>query len=59
MRDYDVNSIVSSYQIEVTERNGDSYLSAGEMPLPVLYFIMSTVFLASGCFWVGILCKSK
>lgn len=46
-------------QIEVTETNGDNYLSAGEMPLPMLYFIMSTVFLASGCFWVGVLCKSK
>ncbi|KZS13991.1 Protein GPR108 [Daphnia magna] len=45
--------------IEVTETNGDNYLSAGEMPLPMLYFIMSTVFLASGCFWVGVLCKSK
>lgn len=29
------------------------------MPLPMLYFIMSTLFLASGCFWVGVLCKSK
>ncbi|EFX74656.1 hypothetical protein DAPPUDRAFT_199743 [Daphnia pulex] len=46
-------------KIEVTETNGDNYLSAGEMPLPMLYFIMSTVFLASGCFWVGVLCKSK
>jgi len=45
--------------MEVTESNGASYLSAGEMPLPMLYFIMSTMFLASGCFWVGVLCKSK
>ncbi|BES98783.1 Lung seven transmembrane receptor [Nesidiocoris tenuis] len=45
--------------IEIEEKNKESFLSAGEMPLPALYFMMSLLFFLSGCFWVFILAKSK
>ena len=37
----------------------ESYLSAGEMPLPALYFMMAVLFFISSCFWIFILRKSK
>jgi hypothetical protein len=46
-------------QLEIEENNSGNYLSAGEMPLPALYFMMSILFFLSGCFWVFILRKSK
>lgn len=46
-------------QIEILENNGGNYLSAGEMPLPALYFMMALLFFLSGTFWVFILRKSK
>ncbi|KAF6202004.1 hypothetical protein GE061_004400, partial [Apolygus lucorum] len=45
--------------IEIEEKNQENYLSAGEMPLPALYFMMSVLFFLSGCFWIFILVKSK
>ncbi|KAF0306799.1 Protein GPR107 [Amphibalanus amphitrite] len=45
--------------VEMIERNMDSYLSAGEMPLPALYFMMAVLFFISSCFWIFILRKSK
>jgi len=49
--------------MSVTEENEDSdgknYLSAGEMPLPALYFMMSVLFFTAGCFWVVVLKKSR
>lgn len=48
------------FTMEIMEKNNrGNYLSAGEMPLPALYFMMSVLFLLSGCFWVFILVKSK
>ena len=47
-----------SFDVEVEEKNHDSYLSAGEMPLPALYILMSVLFFLSGCFWVFILRKN-
>ncbi|XP_066991840.1 protein GPR107 [Anabrus simplex] len=47
------------FTIEIEEKNGENYLSAGEMPLPALYFMMALLFFLSGCFWVFILRKSK
>ncbi len=47
-----------SFDIEIEEKNNDSYLSAGEMPLPALYILMSCLFFLSGCFWVFILRKN-
>ena len=32
--------------------------SAGEMPLPALYILMSVLFFLSGCFWIFILRKN-
>jgi len=47
-----------SFSIEIEEKNSDSYLSAGEMPLPALYQMLAILFFLSGCFWVFILKKT-
>ena len=47
-----------SFRIEIEEKNTDSYLSAGEMPLPALYQMLAILFFLSGCFWVFILKKT-
>ncbi len=47
-----------SFTIDIEEKNDNSYLSAGEMPLPALYLLMSALFFMSGCFWVFILRKN-
>ncbi len=46
------------FTIDIEEKNSNSYLSAGEMPLPALYLLMSALFFLSGCFWVFILRKN-
>jgi len=46
------------FNIKIEEKNSDSYLSAGEMPLPALYQMLSILFFLSGCFWVFILKKN-
>lgn len=52
-------SVSLEFTMEIEEKNGGNYLSAGEMPLPALYFMMSILFMLSGCFWVFIIAKSK
>uniref|UniRef100_A0A1B6L602 GOST seven transmembrane domain-containing protein n=1 Tax=Graphocephala atropunctata TaxID=36148 RepID=A0A1B6L602_9HEMI len=47
------------FTMEIEENNKGNYLSAGEMPLPPLYTMMSILFFLSGCFWVFILVKSN
>ncbi len=47
-----------SFVIDIEEKNNNSYLSAGEMPLPALYLLMSVLFFLSGCFWIFILRKN-
>jgi len=47
-----------SFSIEIEEKNSDSFLSAGEMPLPALYQMLAILFFLSGCFWVFILKKT-
>jgi len=47
-----------NFQIDIQEKNQDSYLSAGEMPLPALYQMLAILFFLSGCFWVFILKKN-
>ena len=47
-----------SFSIVIEEKNSDSYLSAGEMPLPALYQMLAVLFFLSGCFWVFILKKT-
>ncbi|MBN3310161.1 GP108 protein, partial [Amia calva] len=45
--------------VEITERNPGGYLSASEMPLPLLYIVMSAFFFAAAIFWVYILMKHR
>ena len=47
------------FQIEITEKNPDSYLSAGEIPLPKLYISMAFFFFLSGTIWIHILRKRR
>ncbi|XP_018572294.1 protein GPR107 [Anoplophora glabripennis] len=47
------------FTVEIVEHNPSSYLSAGDMPLPALYCMMSILFLLSGMFWVFLLRQSK
>ncbi|XP_058918627.1 protein GPR108 isoform X5 [Kogia breviceps] len=44
--------------VMIRERNPGGFLSAAEIPLFKLYMVMSACFLASGIFWVSILCKN-
>lgn len=47
------------FTVEIVEQNPSSYLSAGDMPLPALYCMMSILFLLSGMFWVFLLRQSR
>ncbi|KAJ8346407.1 hypothetical protein SKAU_G00278080 [Synaphobranchus kaupii] len=44
-----------SIDIHIEEKNPDSFLSAGEIPLPKLYIIMSVFFFLIGTVWVHVL----
>ncbi|XP_036892942.1 protein GPR107 [Sturnira hondurensis] len=48
-----------SLDIEIIEKNPDSYLSAGEIPLPKLYISMAFFFFLSGTVWIHILRKRR
>ncbi|XP_040600944.1 protein GPR107 isoform X2 [Mesocricetus auratus] len=48
-----------SLNIDITEKNPDSYLSAGEIPLPKLYVSMAAFFFLSGTIWIHILRKRR
>jgi len=55
----DGESAPLDFEIKIEEKNrGENYLSAGEMPLPALYQMLSILFLLTGCFWVFILKKN-
>ncbi|KOB67351.1 Uncharacterized protein OBRU01_19946, partial [Operophtera brumata] len=45
--------------IEIYESNAGNYLSAGEIPLPTLYAMMSLIFFLSGNLWTYILKTSR
>ncbi|XP_036271979.1 protein GPR107 isoform X2 [Pipistrellus kuhlii] len=45
--------------IEITEKNPKSFLSAGEIPLPKLYISMALFFFLSGTIWIHILRKRR
>ncbi|XP_076681749.1 protein GPR107 isoform X2 [Andrena cerasifolii] len=51
--------VTLDFSIQISEINSGNFLSAGEMPLPALYFMMALLFFLSGCFWVFILKKSE
>lgn len=48
----------SNLSMFITEKNIENYLSAGEMPLPELYFALSVIFFILGAIWVQVV-KSK
>lgn len=46
--------------INITEKNKDNnYLSAGDIALPVLYAVMSSLFFFMAFQWISVLCMSK
>ncbi|XP_013149519.1 PREDICTED: protein GPR107 [Papilio polytes] len=45
--------------LEIYESNDGNFLSAGEMPLPALYSMMSVIFFLSAGFWTFILKTSR
>ncbi|NWH28688.1 GP107 protein, partial [Grus americana] len=48
-----------SLDVKITEKNPESYLSAGEIPLPKLYISMAMFFFLSGTVWIHILRKRR
>ncbi|XP_045462836.1 protein GPR107 [Harmonia axyridis] len=59
-QNYDQGEEVSvDFTIQIVESNLSNFLSAGEMPLPALYCMMSILFMLSGMFWVFLLHQSK
>ncbi|XP_051898035.1 protein GPR108-like isoform X2 [Pristis pectinata] len=45
--------------VEITARNLQNYLSAGEIPLPLLYLVMAGFFFTAALFWVYLLLKHR
>ncbi|KAJ3662724.1 hypothetical protein Zmor_007056 [Zophobas morio] len=43
------------FTTEIIEQNINSFLSAGDMPLPTLYILMAILFFLSGIFWIFLL----
>lgn len=56
---YGRSTVALNFDVDLEEYNQGSFLSAGEMPLPALYFMMAILFFLSGLFWVFILRKSR
>jgi len=44
-----------SFKVTIVERNGDNFLSAGDMALPFMYGVMSTLFFLAGFYWISVL----
>jgi len=55
---YIVDKIVE-FQLKVMEDNNGNYLSAGEMPIPTLFFGLCVVYLGVAIFWMVVLRKAK
>ncbi|NXR37508.1 GP107 protein, partial [Zosterops hypoxanthus] len=53
------NQLLFSLDVNITEKNPESYLSAGEIPLPKLYISMAIFFFLSGTVWIHILRKRR
>lgn len=49
----------SNLSMHITERNFDNYLSAGEMPLPELFFALSVVFFILGVIWAQVVKSNR
>ncbi|XP_069914173.1 protein GPR107 [Oryctolagus cuniculus] len=54
-----VDKFSFSLDVRITEKNPDSYLSAGEIPLPALYISAAFFFFLSGTVWIHILRKRR
>lgn len=48
-----------SIEMQIIEQNPGGYLSASEIPLPLLYIIMSAFFFAAAIFWVSLLLQHR
>ncbi|XP_020606038.1 protein GPR107-like [Orbicella faveolata] len=46
-------------QINIEEKNGDNYLSAGEEPLPYMFGVLSVLFFGTSIYWLHILRKNR
>ncbi|NWT53461.1 GP107 protein, partial [Erythrocercus mccallii] len=53
------DQLMFSLDVNITEKNPESYLSAGEIPLPKLYISMAIFFFLSGTVWIHILRKRR
>ncbi|NXX22858.1 GP107 protein, partial [Podargus strigoides] len=53
------NDQLFSLDVKITEKNPESYLSAGEIPLPKLYISMAVFFFLSGTVWIHTLRKRR
>ncbi|NXF74063.1 GP107 protein, partial [Sclerurus mexicanus] len=53
------DQLLFSLDVKITEKNPESYLSAGEIPLPKLYISMALFFFLSGTVWIHILRKRR
>ncbi|KAM8934285.1 protein GPR107 [Pelodytes ibericus] len=53
------NPHLFSLDIEIIDKNPESYLSADEIPLPKLYISMACFFFLSGIIWVQLLRKRR
>jgi hypothetical protein len=45
--------------LDLAEKNEDSYLSAGEMPLPTLYLTWALIYFLAGVSWIYIIKTTK
>ncbi|KAL4648760.1 protein GPR108 [Arapaima gigas] len=48
-----------SLSVEIVEKNPGGYLSAAEIPLPLLYIVMAAVFFSAAMVWVHMLLKHR
>ncbi|NXX27180.1 GP107 protein, partial [Nicator chloris] len=53
------DQLLFSLDVNITEKNPESYLSAGEIPLPKLYISMAIFFFLSGTVWIHTLRKRR
>lgn len=51
--------ITVGFTARIVEKNGESYLSAGDMALPLMYGVISIMFFAVGVVWVQVICSTS
>jgi hypothetical protein len=51
--------LIIKFQLDLMERNEESFLSAGEMPEPTLYLTWSIIYFLAAISWMYILRTSK